>query len=117
MGYRTNSFGLNIKLVYVFIYLIPLIGSIVFLVTDSRDREIRLHCLQMLYFALILGAAYVILGFIGWLPFVGFVFRIARWVIRIVYFLIAVIGLSRACCGTIIRMPILYQIAERGCAW
>jgi len=109
-----SSLGINIKLVYLLIYLIPLGGSLLFLIFDFKNREIRLHALQALYIALAVVLANIVLGLLASIPLIGVFFTVLTAVMYFLYVLVMLIGVARACNDSILVIPFFYDIAYRG---
>ncbi|MBQ9941966.1 MAG: hypothetical protein IJP03_03045 [Christensenellaceae bacterium] len=111
---RRSSLGIGIKLVYLLIYLLPLVGSLLFLIFDYRDREIRLHALQCLFVAIAVGLVHVVLGFLAAIPFIGAFFVVVIWAMYILYALVMLFGMFRALVDAILPIPFFYDLAYRG---
>jgi len=111
---RRSSLGMNIRLVYVLIYLIPLVGSLLFLIFDYRDRETRLHALQCLFVAIAVALAHIVLGFLASIPWIGVLFTIIIWVMYILFALTMIFGLLKALSGSVLEIPLFYDMARRG---
>lgn len=113
MNERTNL-GLSKNAAYILIYLIPIVGSVLFLLFDFKDRELRLHCLQDLYLSLAEVIAIFIFSLMGRIPVVGWLFTLILSLVSIVYGLICIIALVRALNGGILKVPFFYDLAYRG---
>ena len=109
-----SSLGISDKLVYALIYLLPVVGSVLFLIVDFREREIRLHALQMLLLAAVVTAAHIVLGLFALIPFIGRFFDVVIWLLYGIYVLLALFALLRALSGNILRLPLLYDLAYSG---
>ncbi len=109
-----SSLGINIKLVYLLIYLLPLGGSLLFLIFDYKDREIRLHALQALYIAFAVVLANIVLGLLAAIPLIGVFFSVLIGVMYFLYVIVMLIGFVRACNDTILAIPFFYDLAYRG---
>lgn len=46
---KKSSIGVDVRLAYLLIYLIPFLGSFLFLIFDYNDKTIRRHCLMSLF--------------------------------------------------------------------
>lgn len=114
MDYKSNL-GMSLKLVYVLIYLVPILGSLLFLIFDFKERGIRLHALQALYVAICVVLVHIVLGLFAMIPLIGVFFNVLIWVLYILYALTMLIGLARALYGKILEIPFFYNLAYRGC--
>ncbi len=122
-GDRTVTFGLNEKAAYILIYLFGWISGLIFYLSEKDDRNIRLHALQVLIFSagfivgvIILG---IIFGAIGAAAILsgGFGLLVAlNWILGllwIAYLVIIIVAIVRACNGSILKLPVAYNIAEK----
>ena len=111
---KRSSLGLSIRLVYIFIYLLPLAGSILCLLFEFRDRETRLHALMCLYIQLAVILAHLILGLFAAIPWIGVLFTIIIVIMYILYAFTMLMGLVRALQDSILKVPFFYDLAYRG---
>ncbi len=44
-----SSIGVDVRLAYLLIYLIPFLGSFLFLIFDYNNKTVRRHCLMSLF--------------------------------------------------------------------
>ena len=114
MNNRKSSLGMSLNLVYVLISLLPLAGSLLFLIFDFKDREIRLHALQTLYVAIAIVLVHIILGLLASIPFIGAFFSVIIWVMYILYVFVMLVGLIKALNGSILTIPFFYEMAYKG---
>lgn len=112
--YQRTSLGIPINVAYLMIYLLPIAGSLFFLLFDFRDRDLRLHCLQTLYVALAVAVVHMVLGVLALIPFIGAFFTVLIWAMYIVYVFTMLIGMIRAMHGGILPIPFFYNLACRG---
>lgn len=122
-GERTVTFGLNEKAAYILIYLFGWISGLIFYLSEKDDRNIRLHALQVLIFS----AGFCIIMFILGLIFgaiaaatilsggLGAALALS-WIsslLWIAYLVIIIVAIIRACNGSILKLPVAYNIAEK----
>ena len=110
-----SSLGMDIKAVCALIYLIPVAGSLFFLILDFQDREIRLHALLALYVAIAVALCHLVLGLFAMIPFLGILFQVVIWIMYILYAMLMVAALAKALNGDYLRIPFFFDMASRGC--
>lgn len=108
-----TKFGVTRALAFILIYLFQLLGGIVFLITDRDDREIRFHSLMSCYLCLFMIVAGLLLSLLGKIPFIGWIFTIALWLVIIAYIGTMLLSMIRALNGSRLKVPFFYNIASR----
>ncbi len=112
MARRTNL-GVTRPLAFILIYIFQLIGGIVFLISDGNDREIRYHARMSCYLCITQIIAAVLLSLLGSIPFIGWIFKIALWLVSIAYVGIMLISMFRALNGSEMRLPFYHNLASK----
>ena len=110
--YGKTNLGVTTKLAYVIIYLIPFVGSLIFLVSDGRNRDIRMHCLLSLSLCAAMLIGGLVFGFMGKITYVGWLFRIVLALIAIAYVATMLLGLARALNDKILKIPFFYDLVK-----
>lgn len=111
--YNRTRLGVTDKLAYVLIYLIPFVGSLVFLISDGKNRDIRGHCLMSLYLSLAELAAALLLSLLGKIPYVGWIFTFSLWLISVAYAGAMLLSMSRALHDKVLKVPFFYNMVKR----
>lgn len=117
------TFGLTEKAAYVLIYLFGWISGLIFYFSEKEDKNIRLHALQWLLFSAAFCILMIILGIIfgaitaatlltGGLAAIA-IFGVIDWILWIAYLIIMILGIVRACNGSILKLPVVYDIAVK----
>ena len=129
-GEKTVTFGLNEKAAYILIYLFGWISGLIFYLSEKEDRNIRLHALQVTIFSAGITVIWILLGIItgaiaaasaaailaGGLgaSLIGLsIISIISWIINIAYIVLIIVAIVRACNGSILKLPVAYNIAEK----
>ena len=92
-----SNIGVDVRLAYFLIYIVPFIGSFLFLIFDYSDKTMRRHCLMALF--TLIGVILVNMVLIA--------------VLYILYAIIMIIGLARALGGGFLQIPFFYGLAEK----
>lgn len=117
------TFGLTEKAAYVLIYLFGWLSGLIFYFSEKDDKNIRLHALQWLIFSAAFCILMIILGIIfGAITAATFltgglgafvVFSIIDWILWIAYIVIMILGIVRAFNGSILKIPVAYDMAAK----
>ena len=108
-----SSIGVDVRLAYLLIYLIPFLGSFLFLIFDYNDKIIRRHCLMSLFTLIGVILIHMVLFFLAKIPVIGVLFSILIAVLYVLYGIIMIIGLARALSDNFLRIPFFYHLAEK----
>jgi uncharacterized membrane protein len=120
---RKVTFGLTEKAAYILIYLFGWLSGLIFYLSEKEDKNIRLHSLQVLIFSAgvciimfvlgiifgAMGAAAALSGSLGMILVWGWISSIV-W---IAYLVIIILAIVRACNGSILKLPVAYDIAVK----
>lgn len=108
-----SSIGVDVRLAYLLIYLVPFLGSFLFLIFDYNHKTIRRHCLMSLFTLIGVILINMVLFFLAKIPVIGVIFSILIVVLYILYGIIMIIGMARAMSGNFLRIPLFYGMAEK----
>lgn len=108
-----SNIGVDVRLAYFLIYIVPFIGSFLFLIFDYSDKTMRRHCLMALFTLIGVILVNMVLFFLAQIPLIGIVFSILIAVLYILYAIIMIIGLARALSGGFLQIPFFYGLAEK----
>jgi len=112
MTKRTNL-GVTRGLAFILIYLFQLLGGIVFLITDRHDREIHFHALTSCYLCATEIIAVLLLNLLTKIPFIGWIFTAALWIVTVAYICIMLLSMIRALNNSRLKLPFYYDLADR----
>lgn len=112
--------GLEPKVAACLCCIFPIVGSIIFLVLEKKDKFVRFWAMQSLLFGILAFAAAVVFFFayliLGHMPFVGGMMRLllgaAYWLFRIGWLIGYVICIVKAFSNVEWELPILGKIAR-----
>jgi len=110
---RRTNLGVTRPLAFILIYIFQLIGGIVFLISDRNDREIRYHARLSCYLCITEIIAVILLRMLASIPWIGWLFNIALWIVTIAYIGVMLISLARALNGTELRLPFYHNLAAK----
>ncbi|MBQ4061999.1 MAG: DUF4870 domain-containing protein [Christensenellaceae bacterium] len=111
--YGRTKLGITYNLAYMFMYLIPFIGSIVMLISDGKDRDIKYNAVMSLYMSAAELISIIILSLFGRIPYIGWLFTFALWVVSIFYVGCMLLSMIRAINGKELKVPVIYEITMR----
>jgi uncharacterized membrane protein len=94
---------------------VTIIPAIVFLVLEpfNRKRFIRFHSFQCLFFAAAWTALWIILAFIGHIPFLGWATILVWPLVSLAGFVIWLILVLKAYQGQMFKLPVIGDMAEQ----
>lgn len=117
------TFGLTEKAAYVLIYLFGWLSGLIFYVSEKEDKNIRLHAYQWLLFSAAFCILMIVLGIIfgaiaaATILSGGFgaiaIFGAINWILWIAYLVIMILGIVRASNGSILKLPVVYDMAVK----
>ncbi len=94
---------------------VTIIPAILFLVLEpfNKKRFIRFHAFQCIFFAIAWTVLWMILSFIGHIPFLGWATVLLWPLISLVGFVIWLILVLKAYQGQMFKLPVIGDIAEQ----
>lgn len=94
---------------------VTIIPAIVFLVLEpfNKKRFIRFHAFQCIFFAIAWTVLWIILSFIGHIPFLGWATVLLRPLVSLAGFVIWLILVLKAYQGQMFKLPVIGDIAEQ----
>ena len=92
-----------------------IIPAIVFLVLEpfNRKRFVRFHAFQCIFFAVAMTVFWIILGFLGHIPFLGWGTVLLWPLISLAGFILWLIMVLKAYQGQMFKLPILGDMADK----
>lgn len=119
---EVGATGLPTNVAAALAVMIPLVGGLVFLFLERKDRFVRFYCVQSIVLGVLLGAAYLILSLVELIflpmPFhigtvVIYMGRMAYGIFAIVWFVLYFTAMIKAFGGKIWAIPYLGPMAKR----
>jgi uncharacterized membrane protein len=94
---------------------VTIIPAIVFLILEpfNKRRFVRFHAFQCLFFAVAWTALWIILAFIGHIPFLGWATVLVWPLISLAGFIIWLIMVLKAYQGQMFKLPVIGDMAEK----
>ena len=94
---------------------VTIIPAIVFLVLDpyNKKRFIRFHSFQCIFFAVAWTALWIVLAFIGHIPFLGWATLLLWPLISLAGLIIWIILVIKAYQGQTFKLPVIGDMAEK----
>jgi uncharacterized membrane protein len=94
---------------------VTIIPAIVFLVLEpyNRKRFIRFHSFQCIFFAVAWTALWIILAFIGHIPFLGWATLLLWPLVSLAGFILWLIMVLKAYQGQMFKLPVIGDMAEK----
>ena len=113
-GGATSGAGLTDNMAGALAY-VTIIPAIVFLVLEpfNRKRFVRFHSFQCIFFAIAWTALWIVLGFIGHIPFLGWATVLVWPLISLGGFVIWLILVLKAYQGQMFKLPVIGDMAEK----
>jgi len=109
---KKSTFGLNQPVAIGLAYILTPISSIIFLINEKEDKQLRFHAMQSLIIGIAALAIQVIAGIVGIVPLLG---GIIGWVLHsigglvwLASFILAIMAFT----GSYHRLPIIADIAD-----
>jgi uncharacterized membrane protein len=113
MSDQKNSLGMDEKTASWFAYIVSIISAIILLASEKDNRTVRLHAWQSLFLGCLWVALWIVLGLLGWIPFVGIVFWIILYLAHVGFIVLTVICIIKATQNDIFKIPVIYGLAEK----
>jgi len=94
---------------------VTIIPAIVFLILEpyNRKRFIRFHSFQCIFFAVAWTALWIILAFIGHIPFLGWATLLLWPLVSLAGFILWLIMVLKAYQGQMFKLPVIGDMAEK----
>ena len=94
---------------------VTIIPAIVFLVLEpfNRKRFVRFHAFQCLFFAVAWFALWIVLAFIGHIPFLGWATLLLWPLVSLAGFVVWLILVLKAYQGQMFKLPVIGDMAEK----
>ena len=105
-----TSTGLDENVAGLLCYVLWWVSGLVFFLLERDNKFIRFHALQSIIAFGILTLASVVIGWIVWIPFFGWLIGAAFWILCIVVWIICMI---KAYQGERFKLPWAGNLAEK----
>ncbi|HIE17591.1 MAG TPA: DUF4870 domain-containing protein [Dehalococcoidia bacterium] len=107
---RKTSVGLEENVSGLLCYVAWWISGIIFLLLERENKFVRFHALQSIIAFGILTLAGVVIGWIAWIPFFGWLVSFAFWVCCLAVWIVCMV---KAYQGDMYKLPWAGNLAER----
>ena len=96
-------------------YLLTVLSGILFLVLEpyNKDKVVRFHAFQSIFFFVALMACYVVLMIIAFIPFIGFLSAILSLVLWLGSLILWIMLMVKAYNNQRLVLPIIGPLAEK----
>ena len=111
--YKRTRLGVTYNLACVLIYLLPFVGSIILLISDGKDRDIKYNGVMSLYMSVAEAVSIIFLALLGKIPYIGWFFTLTLWVVTVFYIACMLLSLARAINGKVLKIPFFYTLTQR----
>jgi uncharacterized membrane protein len=94
---------------------VTIIPAIVFLILEpyNRKRFIRFHSFQCIFFAVAWTALWIVLAFIGHIPFLGWATVLVWPLVSLAGFILWLVMVLKAYQGQMFKLPVIGDMAEK----
>ncbi len=103
---KTSS-GLQENVAGLLCYVLGWVGGLVFILIEPENKFVRFHAMQSI---IVFGALFVASGVLTWMPVIGVFFGV---VIGILSFILWIVLMVKAYQGTMYRLPLAGDLAEK----
>ena len=105
--------GVTRALAFILIYVFQLIGGVVFLISERRDREIRYHALMSCFLCVSFIVTILLFKLFAKIAIIGWLFTLGLWLVTIAYIAVMLLSMIRALHGTRLVLPFFSAQADR----
>lgn len=97
-----------------FAYVLSIVsGIIVLVIFNTSSRTVRLHAWQSIWLGIVWIVVYIGLSIIGLLPFIHGLMMFVRWLAGAAFVCITIFCIIIAINGSIAKVPLVYDMAEK----
>jgi uncharacterized membrane protein len=108
-----TSTGLDENVAGLLCYVLGWISGIVFLLLEQENKFVRFHAIQSIVTFGSITVVSIVLSIIGLIPYLGVVFDIANWLLRVLAFILWIVLMVKAFQGTKYKLPWAGDFAEQ----
>lgn len=92
-----------------FAYLLSILSAVIVLVMEKNDKEVRTHAWQSLILGCVFTVVSIVLGILGWIPFVGIIFWVINYLLWLGFVVLSILCIVKAAQGSIFKLPVIYN--------
>ena len=108
-----TSIGLTENVAGLLCYALGWISGLVFLLIEQENKFVRFHAIQSIVTFGSITVVSIALSIIGLIPYLGVVFDIANWILRLLAFALWIVLMVKAIQGTKYKLPWAGDFAEK----
>jgi len=114
MTEEKSSTGLESNIGGLLSYLLGWITGLIFFLIEERDEFVRFHAMQSIIFFGAITVAWIILGFLQWIPGpVGALFTVLISLVALFAFVMWIVLMVKAYQGELFKLPVAGELAQR----
>ena len=108
-----TSTGLEENVAGLLCYVLGWVSGLVFILLEQENKFVRFHAMQSIVTFGGITIISIALSILGLIPFLGVVFDIANWIIRVLAFVLWIVLMVKAVQGTKYKLPWAGDFAEK----
>ena len=108
-----TSTGLTENVAGLLCYVLGWVSGVVFLLIEQENKFVRFHAIQSIVTFGSITVVSIALSIIGLIPYLGVVFDIANWILRLLAFVLWIVLMVKAIQGTKYKLPWAGDFAEK----
>ncbi len=108
-----TSTGLTENVAGLLCYVLGWVSGVVFFLIEQENKFVRFHAIQSIVTFGSITVVSIALSIIGLIPYLGVVFDIANWILRLLAFVLWIVLMVKAYQGTKYKLPWAGEFAEK----
>jgi len=108
-----TSTGLTENVAGLLCYVLGWVSGLVFLLIEQENKFVRFHAVQSIVTFGSIMIVSIALSIIGLIPYLGVIFDIANWILRLLAFVLWIVLMVKAVQGTKYKLPWAGDFAEK----
>ncbi len=108
-----TSIGLTENVAGLLCYVLGWISGLVFLLIEQENKFVRFHAIQSIVTFGSITVVSIVLSILGLIPYLGLVFDIANWLLRVLAFILWIVLMVKAFQGTKYKLSWAGDFAEK----
>jgi len=109
----SNDLGVSSKNASWIAYILSFVSGIFILAIEKEDKTVRTHAWQSILLGIGFIALYIVLGVLGIIPFLRGILIFLRSISGAAWFIITLLCIINAVNGSILKLPLIYDIADK----
>ena len=108
-----TSTGLTENVAGLLCYVLGWVSGLVFILIENENKFVRFHAVQSIVTFGSITVVSIALSIVGLIPYLGVVFDIANWILRLLAFVLWIVLMVKAIQGTKYKLPWAGEFAEK----